>query len=269
MCIIITVKNTKLPIILSFFGLVVALMMAPSTKAQTIKEHSSTQLTETAQGVLLENFESDEPGSLPDAWLNRDGDAIPATYSGKDRQEYQYEIVEEEGNRFLRYMGSNAKHLNFPLRNRPNLDLTETPILRWRWRAHELPNGANERDDRLNDTAASVYVVYEMGRVLIQRVPKSVRFTWSSSVRVGEGFDKLYGNQWIFVQESGGDTLGEWITEEVDLEALYKTLFGDKVPKKPLALLILSDANSTQTSAAADYDDFELIRREEANNPFQ
>lgn len=269
MCIIITVKNTKLPIILSFFGLVVALMMAPSTKAQTIKEHSSTQLTETAQGVLLENFESDEPGSLPDAWLNRDGDAIPATYSGKDRQEYQYEIVEEEGNRFLRYMGSNAKHLNFPLRNRPNLDLTETPILRWRWRAHELPNGANERDDRLNDTAASVYVVYEMGRVLIQRVPKSVRFTWSSSVRVGEGFDKLYGNQWIFVQESGGDSLGEWITEEVDLEALYKTLFGDKVPKKPLALLILSDANSTQTSAAADYDDFELIRREEANNPFQ
>lgn len=262
-------KNTKLPIHLTFFGLLFVGSIVPRVQAQTVEQQSSIPLIATSQGVLLENFESDEPGTLPAAWLNRDGDGIPATYSGKDRQEYQYQIIEEEGNRFLRYMGSNAKHLNFPLRNRPNLDLTETPILRWRWRAHELPNGGNERDDKFNDTAASVYIVYEMGKVLIQRVPKAVRFTWSSTVRVGESFDKLYGNQWIFVRESGRDSLGQWVTEEVDLEALYKTLFGDKVPKKPLALLILSDANSTQTSAAADYDDFELIRREEASNPFQ
>jgi hypothetical protein len=191
MCILSTVKNTKLPLNLTVTGFLLIQMIAGSSSAQTIKEHSSVPLAETTVGLLLENFESDEPGTLPDAWLNRDGDGIPATYSGKDRQEYQYEIIEEEGNQFLRFMGSNAKHLNFPLKNRPNLDLTETPILRWRWRAHELPNGANERDDKLNDTAASVYIVYEMGKVLIQRVPKSVRFTWSSTVRVGEGFDKL------------------------------------------------------------------------------
>lgn len=262
-------KNTKLPITLCLCGFLAAVPSQHSLYAQTIKELSAIALKETNQGVLLDNFEEDEPGTLPIAWLNRDGDDIPSTYSGKDRQEYEYEIVEEDGNRFLRYNGSSAKHLNFPLRNRPNLDLSETPILRWRWRAHELPNGADERDDKLNDTAASVYIVFEMGKVLIQRVPKSIRFTWSTTVPTGKGFDKLYGNQWIFVQESGRESLGQWVTEEVDLESLYRTVFGDKVPQKPLALLILSDANSTQTFAAADYDDIELIRREEASNPFQ
>ena len=269
MRIINTVKNTKLPVLLALIGFLSVLLIIEEAFAQAVNELSSVALIETNQGVLLDNFEKDEPGTLPASWLNRDGDGIPSTYTGKDRQEYQYEIVEEDGNRFLRYIGSNAKHLNFPLRNRPNLDLTETPILRWRWRAHELPNGADERDDKLNDTAASVYIVYEMGKVLIQRVPKSIRFTWSTTVPTGKGFDKLYGNQWIFVQESGRESVGQWVTEEVDLDALYRKVFGDKVPQKPLALLILSDANSTQTSAAADYDDFELIRREEASNPFQ
>lgn len=264
-----TVNNTKLLIHLVCFGVLTLGVNVDRARAQTVQERSSTALVKTPHGVLLDNFESDEIGSLPKAWLNRDGDGVPSTYSGKDRLEYEYEIVEEDGNRFLRYNGSNAKHLNFPLRNRPNLDLSETPILRWRWRAHELPNGADERDDKLNDTAASVYIVFEMGKVLIQRVPKSIRFTWSTTVPTGKGFDKLYGNQWIFVQESGRESLGQWVTEEVDLESLYRTVFGDKVPQKPLALLILSDANSTQTFAAADYDDIELIRREEASNPFQ
>lgn len=230
----------------------------------TAAEKGSSQsavnsITFGADGVVyLDDFEKYETGGMPDEWYNRDGDKIPAHYDEPLLSEYHYEILEENGNRFLRFDGKGAKHLNFPLADKANLNIHETPILKWRWRIHEVPVGGNEDEDGKNDAAASVYVVFDMGRVLFRRVPKSIRYTWSSTLPKGTELSKFFGNQKIIVMGTGGEKRGKWQTFERNIVEDYKRLFGDSPPESPLALLVLSAGNSTNTLAKADYDDFEL-----------
>lgn len=208
--------------------------------------------------VYLEDFEKYETETIPDEWYNRDGDRIPATYGEDLRKDYLYNVHSENGNQFLRFSGMEAKHLNFPLADKEELDIHETPILRWRWRIHDIPEGGNEDRDELNDTAASVYVVFDLGRVLFRKVPKSIRYTWSSTLPEGKELSKFFGNQKIVVVGSGQEGNGEWQTFERNIVEDYKRLFGDDPPHTPLALLILSDGDNTKSYVQADYDDFEL-----------
>ena len=162
------------------------------------------------------------------------------------------------GNKYLRYAGTKARHVNFPLKNRPQVNIYKTPILSWRWRVEKLPKGGNEKDDDYNDTAASIYVVFDMGHILFKRVPKSIRYTWSSTLKKGTEVSKFFGNQKIIVVESGPSQEGKWITFQRNIVKDYKRLFGEDPPKTPLAILILSDGDNTKSRAIADYDDIML-----------
>jgi len=220
--------------------------------------HAQTA-TYTGSGIILENFEDDTLGSLPFGWYERNGRKKLHDLSTDEQRQFKYRVLEENGNRYLKYKGTRAKHINFPLANKEYVDIYETPILSWKARAWELPDNANEDTDNRNDVVMSVYVVFDLGRVaLVKKVPKSIRYTWSSTLEEGAEFSKLFGNQQIVVVESGEDKLGEWVTFERNIVEDYRRLFGDDPPSKPLALLILSDGNSTGTNAEADYDDFIL-----------
>lgn len=205
--------------------------------------------------VLLSDFEDYEVNTIPRDWYNQKGEGRPHTYSGAQKEEYEYRVESENGNRFLRYEGSNAKHLNFPLLNK-DINIYETPILSWDWRINEIPSGASE-DDK-NDVAASIYVVFDMGRVLFKRVPKSIRYTWSSTLEKGKELSKFFGNQKIVVMGTGDNNLGQWQTFERNIVEDYRRLFGDDPPETPIAILILSDGNDTNSVVKADYDNLML-----------
>lgn len=208
--------------------------------------------------MLLEDFESYSPGMIPKDWYNQTGDRRPAFYDEEDKEGYKYRVAEEDGNKFLRYQGEVAKHLNFPLVNK-DINIHETPVLSWKWRVFDLPEGGNEDDDNRNDVAASIYVIFDMGRVaLVKKVPKSIRYTWSTTLEEGKELSKFYGNQKIVVVESGPVRKGEWLTFERNIVEDYKRLFGDSPPKNPLAILILSDGDNTRSRVKADYDDIIL-----------
>lgn len=208
--------------------------------------------------VYLEDFQHYEVDSIPDEWYNRDGNDIPATYDDKYKSEYKYRVLEERGNKFLRFEGIQAKHLNFPLLDKEGLDIHETPLLRWNWRIHNIPEGGDENSSSRNDVAASVYVVFDTSRILFQTVPVSIRYTWSSKHPVGTEFSKLRGRQRIIVVGSGNEEIGKWETFERNIVEDYEHFFGEKPPKRPIALLILSASDDTQSFTKADYDNFEL-----------
>lgn len=213
--------------------------------------------------VLIEDFEDDTVGAIPKKWYNRDGDFRVVNASDRQISLYQYEVREEGSNKYLHYNGTIVKHLNYPLINKEGIDIYETPILSWRWRVEKLPEGGNEDKNGQNDVAASIYVVFDMGRVaLVKKVPKSIRYTWSSSLPKGHQTSKLFGNQQILVVESGYDETGKWVTFERNIVEDYRRLFGDSPPKKPIAILILSDGDSTQDNSIADYDDIMLMPAE-------
>ncbi|HLR26073.1 MAG TPA: DUF3047 domain-containing protein [Fodinibius sp.] len=229
-------------------------------------QHHNSEIKTGADGsVLLEDFESYAKGTIPDNWYNQRGTGRPALYSSDNKSAYKYRIGEEDGNKFLRYEGKSAKHLSLPLVNRDkdniyDINIYETPILSWKVRARKLPENANEKDDDLNDSVASLYVFFDMGRVaLFKKVPKTIRYTWSSTLEKGTELSKFFGNQKVVVVESGPERTGQWITFKRNIVKDYKRLFGDKPPKYPKAILLLSDGDSTGDWVKADYDDIKLL----------
>lgn len=214
--------------------------------------------------LLLEDFEDNKVGDLPDDWYDRDGNKPLSQHSIEEQNTYKYQVQKEGGNTFLRYEGTRAKHMGLPLvdeekDNIYNINLYETPVLSWKVRAHKLPKNANEKSSDRNDSVASIYVVFDMGRIaLFKKVPKSIRYTWSSTLGKGETGSKLFGNQQIIVVESGEEKMGRWVTFERNLIEDYRRMFGDDPPKHPLAILILSDGDSTDSYVRADYDDIML-----------
>lgn len=207
-------------------------------------------------GWIIEDFEQDSVGQLPSRWYNRD--VIRKANDPEEAKLFNYTIEEENGNKYLHYEHTKARHLNFPLLEREGVNIHETPILSWKWRVNKIPKGGNE-DTNSNDVAASIYVAYNMGRVaLFKKVPKSIRYTWSSTLPEGTELSKFFGNQKIVVVESGEDEMGKWIRFERNIVEDYERMFGDRAPKRPMAILILSDADDTKSTAIADYDDIKL-----------
>lgn len=239
--------------------MLVIVVASESTAWSQSKDEAKYSVTHLKDGtVIIDNFEDDTVGSLPHKWYNRDGKRQPINYPPDEKESYRYKVEKEGGNQYLHYKGTSAKHINFPIINKDNIDIYKTPILSWRWRVSEVPDGANEDDNARNDAAASIYVVFDMGHVLFKKVPKSIRYTWSSTLKEGTELSKFFGNQKIVVMQSGKDELGSWHTFQRNIVEDYRRLFGDDPPHKPLAILILSDGDSTGHEAEADYDDIEL-----------
>ena len=222
----------------------------------TLAQDNRTEFPQKDNGVIiLEDFSEDEPGGLPQYWFNRNADRRPAQYSDRDREGYHYRVMEEDGKRFLRYKGTDAKHLNLPLMNVEQIDLDETPVLSWEWRVHQLPEGGNEESRNYNDTAASVYVVWGFTRL---RVPRVMRYTWSSTLPEGHFVTRNFNQQKILVLESGEENTGRWLRFERNIVDDYKKYFGGTPPDRPYALLILSDGDDTRSVAKGDYANFRL-----------
>jgi hypothetical protein len=216
----------------------------------TIPSNAQVPVTVLDNGtIVLDDFSNDDIGSMPSKWYVRDGDVRLKDLSADKKLKYRYRVVQEDGKKYLRYSGMDAMHIGLPIHETTEIDLGTHPVLSWEWRVHAIPEGGNEDIEKLNDTAASIYVVFEVSGIF--RIPKVVRYTWSSTLPKSTYLSK--GKQKILVKESGMSRKGEWIRFERDIAEDYRNFFGEEPPKRPLAILILSDANNTGSFAFADY----------------
>ena len=254
------IKISDLGYVVFFLSLI--LLVTDTSEAQDTKYIHSLANSEDG-GLMVEDFEGDSVGQLPYNWFEQRGVNRPYNYPEDIKKDYFYRIAGEQSpnsktNHFLRFDGIKAKHLNFPLHQVKNLDLNETPVLSWKWRIWDIPAGADERNNKINDTAASVYVVFKVKRMaLVKEVPQSIRYTWSSSLPIGTEISTFFGHQKIVVVGTGqpSNLDGEWMAFSRNLKEDYERLFGEKMPANPLAILLLSDGDSTNDFAKADYDD--------------
>ncbi len=194
----------------------------------------------TWAATVLENFEQYGANGLPSKWRGSNDDAKTI-----------YRIESEKGNRFLRARADNQA-VQFGLEH--VFDPKNQPRLKWRWRAHQLPVGADERVSGKHDAAAQVYVIFDN-----QIRPRVVKYTWSTSLPVGTQFTSpLYSRNKGIVRRSGQPNGPGWYEEEVNFFEDFKKLFGAE-PGKVQGIAILTSSDATKTVAAADYDDFILL----------
>ncbi|MFQ5702672.1 MAG: DUF3047 domain-containing protein [Gemmatimonadales bacterium] len=199
--------------------------------------------------ITLEDFEGSPVGEMPAAW----------TWKPKDNDKRKpYVVSEENGNRYLAATDTGESVI---IGKDIKWNLKKYPFVSFRWRAHEIPEGADERYDKKVDSAAGIYFIYKNKLGLI---PESVKYVWSSTLPVGAAMQrKGLGKPWMVVAETGTDHLGEWRTYVFNMAEAYTKTYGGKPPNKPIGIGILSDANSMKGHAYADYDDIRALRTAE------
>ncbi|MFT4603296.1 MAG: hypothetical protein ACI9W4_000009 [Rhodothermales bacterium] len=208
---------------------------------------------------ILEDFERFTDGGLPTGW-----------YTYQDRKDVQpvtgllqtdlerFTVMQEGGNKFVRAtVRDNAHRIILRGGDGMDWDVSEQPVLSWRWRAHELPVGAREDRSKLNDTGAAVYVLFDqdwLGR------PRGIKYSYSSTMPAG--YTDSYGALKLLVVSSWGeDGLGHWIQHQRNVREDFERLFGRQPPDKPTAVFLWSDSDSVDGVAVVDFDDLQVSRR--------
>lgn len=215
----------------------------------------AAEVDTTDNTVIIDDFESDSPGSYPKNWKfftshNRQFRPLDSFMS----EDEKFYVVSERGNRFLRcYTKGEAQRISLPAGDL-SWKLSDNPILSWEWRAHRLPTGAAE--DRVNDTGAAVYVSFSktdwLGR------PLSIKYTYSSTLPVGSVVST--GNVKVIVVSSGANGTGSWKHIERNVVNDYREVFRSDPPNEPFTITLWSDSDDTKTVAEVDFDNLTVKR---------
>lgn len=185
----------------------------------------------------IDEFSNSAPEGFPKGWRTRPGQGSGA------RQVYK--IKDEGGNKYL--AADDPSDVSIQIFKMTHWDLSNYPLLQWKWRARKLPVDANETIPARNDSACGVYVSFGMVR------GKALKYVWSTSAPVGT-FYKKNDDMYIIVKRSGGGSLGGWVSETANVLEDAKKAFGS-VPDRTLSGVgILTDGNATHTPASCDYD---------------
>lgn len=138
----------------------------------------------------------------------------------------------------------------------PKVNLNKTPIMRWRWRVMNYPNGADGRNPKKDDQPIGIYLGMEDGFIR----KKSLAYRWEDLTPKGvEGtvtYAKILSVHYITMRDNKSKA-GEWITETRNVANDFKRVYG-KVPKK-FAVSIIGNSQYTKSNTVAEIDFIEFI----------
>lgn len=199
---------------------------------------------------VLENFSSSKVGGFPQGWRTKEASqAALATQDGRF-------VVEQDGARRVLHVTYRKEAITIG-KTFDGWDLKQYPVLQFQWKAVKLPTGGNEDSMSQNDCAAAVYGFWDIG---FPFKVNSIKYTWSSTLKVGTEISKRLGHDFVRVMQSGAKGVGQWHTVRVDVRSDYQRLFKTDEPPAPKGIAILTDADATNSEAEAFYADFRLCR---------
>lgn len=128
--------------------------------------------------------------------------------------------------------------------------------LRWRWKIDGVNPAGSERDLKKFDHAARVFVAFDT----LIGPPRTLNYMWANVEKIGTVLEHpKSGRAQIFVLESGNARTNQWLTEERDLTADWKRVFGDKPMPKLVGIGLMTDSDSLGKKLTGSYADIELI----------
>ncbi|MGH7308504.1 MAG: DUF3047 domain-containing protein [Candidatus Rokuibacteriota bacterium] len=174
---------------------------------------------------------------------------IPPGWQGQNwgTPAYDFRIVENDGQRAL-HMQSRSEGSTIS-KEVKGITLQDTPILEWRWKAVTLPKSGNACKKATDDQAVQVYVTWPRFPAAVRS--RSIGYVWDSTAPVGTVCkSEKSGVVTYIVVRSGPGELGKWLTEQRDVRADFKKLYGEE-PGAPGAISVASDSNDTGSETEA------------------
>jgi hypothetical protein len=160
--------------------------------------------------------------------------------------ETRYHIVEKSGQRVLE---ANARGQASARYLERDINLNETPYLRWCWQVDSTYPGIDETTKAGDDYPARVYVARKTG-ILPWQV-ESINYVWASTLPQGATWPNAFTDRaQLIALQSGNGAVGEWVGEVRDVRADYRTLFGSN-PKQINGVALMSDGDNAGGNATA------------------
>lgn len=132
------------------------------------------------------------------------------------------------------------------------VDLNKTPILRWRWKAQNLPPGADGRARKVDDQVVAIYI--GTGTVIY----KAIAYRWETETPKGTEEDIAYGPaniKWYCLRNKT-DSLQKWYVEERNIAADFKKAYGFIPDKFLISIAGNSQYTKSKTEAFIDWIEF-------------
>lgn len=176
----------------------------------------------------------------------------PAWTSRSFHGDTSYSIVSDNGNQVLQASSdATASGLTFERK----FNISEHPILSWRWKIENTIATGNARDKTTDDYAARIYVTFPHWYFL---KTTNINYIWANRLPKGEILPSPYtANSMMFAVESGTEKVGEWVSVQRNIIEDYRRAFGKEPPQKAL-ISIMTDTDNTGSKARAWYDDIFL-----------
>lgn len=180
-----------------------------------------------------------------------------------------YDLVEMDGAVVLH---AHAKSSVSMVMREFGADLTQYPMLSWRWKLGTLPKGADNESSSKEDAAARLVLVFagdrstlplrdrtvmEVGDSLSGRTMPfaTLMYITSSVAPVGTIISNPHSRRVQMVVASRADEgQGHWQTMTRDVVKDYRAAFNEE-PGKLQAYGVMSDSDNTETEAEAWYGD--------------
>ncbi len=210
------------------------------------------------------------PGGQPQAWK-------PLTFRNIDRHS-SYTLVSEGGVTVLKAEAdASASGLTRDL-TALNLNIRDTPILKWRWKVANLVKNADIHTKEGDDYPARIYVTfrydpekagaamrmqYGMVKALYGDYPPhaGINYVWDGKAPAGTMVPNAYtARAMMFVVESGAKRVGEWVEVERNVYEDYKRAFKEE-PPPVLGIALMTDTDQTGEAATAWYGDISLRKK--------
>jgi hypothetical protein len=139
------------------------------------------------------------------------------------------------------------KHIEF--------DPEKYPVLTWRWKIARTLSKGDARSKQGDDYAARIYVIFPHW---IKPLSRTINYIWANRLPVEEAVSSPYlSRDMMLAVESGDNKAGQWVSEERNLVADFRRLFGVNPPMGG-GIAIMTDTDGTKEEAQAWYDDLIL-----------
>lgn len=140
---------------------------------------------------------------------------------------------------------------------RGEIDLTETPVVEWRWRAGERPEGVDETRREGDDFAARLYAVDE--HTILRWRTRALNYVWSAREPVGRDWPNPFASQARMIAVASGAPEGEgWTVHRRNLREDFRR-YHDRDLTELDALAIMTDCDNTGQTTAAWYGEIRLL----------
>lgn len=168
---------------------------------------------------------------------------------------YEYVTTSEGPAVYARCDSASASGL---FRRKP-IDLTETPVIEWRWRVENIFAQVDETAKSGDDYPARIYVIDE--HPMLPWRTRALAYVRSSDMGIGADWPNAYANQVRMIAVASGEVgLGSWQTHRRNVRRDFQRYHGREIAQAD-AIAIMSDCDSARQSSEAWYGAIRLLPR--------